>query len=550
MRNNKHTAKVALLAFFSLSLAGPLAAQLDAGQVLRELTPEMLAPLPTPAGPGIDIVQPGMETVEPGGARASISRLMLSGNSVFSDETLTAQVEQFLAEDQDLAGLRSMANTLSRFYREQGYLFARAVLPPQTLDDGSLQIEIVEGRYGAVSTSGHPDLAPQAQRFLAPLQTGSVIHNDLLERTTLLLSDQPGIDSIPVIRPGQTAGTGDLTVEIRRAERFSGTVMLDNHGNRYTGRQRLRVGLNAHSNFMLGDELSGVVLYTAEDLLFGSLRYGLPLNGSGLRGFAGIRYTDYELGKDFSALGISGRAQVSEAGLSYPFIRSRQRNLRLQASIEYKDLKDRQAGVSEHDKSILSIPLNLLFDVTDDLGGWGVTYGGLTFSHGDLRLDEDLRSFDLGRAEGSFQKLSWDLNRIQDIGEGFSLMGRLSGQHAWSNLDSYEGMGLGGPYGVRAFPVGEANGDRGLLGQLELRYQYGDVRPFVFYDFGRVTINADDFDNQPNSRSIAGAGAGLRYQLDQLEGTVSAAWRTRGGSPQAAGSSGNPSVWASIAYHF
>lgn len=275
------------LTMASLVFAAPVAAQIDAGQVLRELTPEMLATQPLPAGPGIDVVQPALEAPEPGGPRAEISQIIFNGNSVFSDSELAAVIQESMAEPQDLAGLRNMVNMITRHYRDHGYLFARAILPPQTLDDGSLLIEVVEGRYGQVSTSGHPDLHVQAKRFLVPLQSGSVISNALLERSTLLLSDQPGIETVPVIRPGQYAGTGDLDVEVRRAERFSAGVSLDNQGNRYTGRSRIRLDMNAYSSFQFGDELSALVLYTDQDLAFGSIQYGLPIGGSGLRGQIG-----------------------------------------------------------------------------------------------------------------------------------------------------------------------------------------------------------------------------------------------------------------------
>jgi hemolysin activation/secretion protein len=41
---------------------------------------------------------------------------------------------------------------------------------------------------------------------------------------------------------------------------------------------------------------------------------------------------------------------------------------------------------------------------------------------------------------------------------------KLRGQVAFDNLDTSEKIGLGGAYGVRAYPEGEAYGDQGLCG--------------------------------------------------------------------------------------
>jgi hemolysin activation/secretion protein len=81
-------------------------------------------------------------------------------------------------------------------------------------------------------------------------------------------------------------------------------------------------------------------------------------------------------------------------------------------------------------------------------------------------------------------------------------------------------MSLGGPNGVRAYPVGEAAGDTGALFTAELRYIVprfklfgGDITASVFYDAGEVKINKEPPAALPsgedNKRSISGYGFGL-----------------------------------------
>jgi hypothetical protein len=70
----------------------------------------------------------------------------------------------------------------------------------------------------------------------------------------------------------------------------------------------------------------------------------------------------------------------------------------------------------------------------------------------------------------------------------------VSGQTASKNLDSSEKFSLGGINGVRAYPQGEASGDEGYRGTVELRHNVmPNVQATVFYDWGKVTINRNPF---------------------------------------------------------
>ena len=147
-------------------------------------------------------------------------------------------------------------------------LFRSAYLPTQALQQGALRIEVVEGKYGKVQTIGdNAALNQTAQAFLERLSQpeNQVIQSAPLERTVLILDDQPGLRATPIIRPGQTLGTGDLDVRVESTKRYTGEVGVDNHGNRYTGQNRARANLDVNSPFMLGDQITLRLLGTEQD---------------------------------------------------------------------------------------------------------------------------------------------------------------------------------------------------------------------------------------------------------------------------------------------
>ncbi|EFF73070.1 ShlB/FhaC/HecB family hemolysin secretion/activation protein [Achromobacter piechaudii] len=522
----------------------------NAGRVLQEQATEPQPPAPSPE---LNLSSPIPGTVAPGGPSVSVTRVDLTGNQAFPSAQLLAQLGDYEGKQYDMAGMQGLANQLTRYYHNAGYPFARVYLPAQGLEGGVLRLQVVEGRYGEVKAEGDAALTARAQSYLSPLKSGDIIESAPLERAALLLSDLPGVTASPLIRPGQQMGTGDLVVQVDRGDRVNGSVGLDNQGNRYTGQYRANAALSINSPFMLGDQITLRAQRTSEALNYGDVGYSAPLGSSGLRGRIGYGYTGYELGKEFSDLDAHGTAKVASAGLSYPLIRSQSRNLTLGIDFMHKKLRDdyRAAEIVQN-KFSNSVPIAAQFDVRDSLGGGGLTYGALTWTPGTLKLDGALATADALSANtaGHYNKLNLDIARIQAISSRWSLFGRFSGQWTNDNLDSSEDFGLGGPAGVRAYPVGEGYGDRGWLTQLEVRYAAGAVTPFAFYDAGRVQISAHPWQAGENFRQVAGAGVGARVAVAGWRGEATVAWRTDGGAPQSDSRDHKPLFWVSAQYLF
>jgi hemolysin activation/secretion protein len=536
-----------------LGLAAHAAAQQkpNAGRVIQDMREAPAAPRPSPA---ILPEQPSAEPSQPGGPRVTVRSIVLQGNSRFTDAVLLAQLADAPGHDFDLAGLKALADRLTDFYHRQGYPFARALIPQQSMADGVLTVAIVEGRYGDVKVVGADDRDGAAERFLGGLQRGAVIRGEQLERTSLILDDQPGYKFVPVIRPGHDVGSGDLLYRMDRDQRFGGSVTGDNRGNRYTGRYRSKAELYANSPFMLGDQINVSGIYTDEDMWSGSLGYNLPLGYSGLRGTLGYIHTYYQLGKEFSSLDAYGTADVASAGLSYPLVRSQKANLSLSGNYQQKWLTDEQGSAGTVDrKSSSTFPLTLSFDRRDGFGGGGLTYGALSWTHGILRLGDSLKTSDstTARSNGGFDKFNLDIVRLQALPvDNLTLYARGSFQTAADNLDSSEDFGLGGPDGIRAYPVGEAYGDEGALTQIELRYAIGTVVPYAFYDYGYSRTNHDPWNADRNRRALSGNGLGVRAAYAGLSADLSVAWRGVGGAPTSDPKADAPMWWLSLGYKF
>lgn len=525
--------------------------QPDSGRTLQELNVQPAMPA---ASPQIAIDAAPLGSSPSGGARVTLQTIELKGNSAFSDKKLRKILADAKGQSYDLAGLNQLANRITEYYHRHNYPFARAIIPEQTLSDGKLTIEVVEGRYGNIGIVNEAPHARSAAGFLSPLKSGAPIKGKPLERVSLLLNDQPGYEFVPIVRPGQEVGTGDLALQMTQTKRYGGSVSADNYGNRYTGQWRGEVELYANSLLLFGDKINVKALGSEENMWLGLVAYNLALGHSGLRGNFGYSVVTYELAKQFADLDAHGTAKIAHGGLSYPILRSQKTNLAVSTTYQYKWLKDEE-GVTNTDegKKSFSIPLAVNFDHRDGILGGGINYGVFTWTSGVLNLNDNLRGSDSSTAKtnGNFNKFNLDVARIQKTPvNNLTFFVRASGQLANDNLDSSEDFGLGGPYGVRAYPTGEGYGDEGIIAQTELRYMVGYFTPYLFYDYGHVKVNHHPWTGGDNHRRISGEGIGLRFHYKNLSSDASIAWRAIGGNPRSTDKDQTPVIWFRLKIDF
>lgn len=524
-----------------LGLTAGLSAQAtppNAGNVLRDN--QNSAPKP-PVAAKVKQVAPVDDLSQApvlGGSDALVASVVLKGNTAFGSDELTGLISGQFGKRHTLESMRGLARTIGDHYRRNGYPFARAFIPAQSFKDGGLEIVILEGRYDRVLATGTREMIEGVTPFLAYLKTDDLIYGPELERRMLIIDDIPGVAVSPTVSPGTRLGTSELAVNTFFDSRHGGDAGVDNYGSRYTGYYRAHVSWGENSLLQFGDRASLMAMVTSENMLLGSLDYEAPVNGSGLRWQVGYSHTTYQLGREFAALDASGLAKVWSAKLSYPIIRSQATNLLASVGFQHKDLFDdyKVAGTTESKWADL-IPLNLRFDHRDQFLAGGVSFGLLSFTFGQLHLDPALTVTDAATARraGSFGHVNLDLARIQSLGSGFSLYGRFSVQRSTNgNLDSSERIGIAGSEGVRAYPLGEGSGDDGWVAQLEARYDAGDFAPYAFYDAGSTDLNHRPWDVASTStRTISGAGLGVRYNHDKWSANLAVAFRIDGGAPTA-----------------
>jgi len=494
----------------------------DAGSLLRQVQPA--APLqPKPAGSGLKIEQPRAGQM-PVTTPFEVLSLRITGNTVVDTATLQALVAEAQGQRLTLTQLDQIVGRITAYYRRAGYLLARAYIPAQTIDNGLVQIEVIEARYGQVQIANRSrvstDLLSDAT---AQLAQGAVVAQAELDRALLLLSDIPGVDITATLKPGAAVGSSDLLVAAEPGAEVAASVLLDNQGNRYTGRWRASGQLSWFNPLRRGDILSASLLSSGSGARYGRLGYDTLVTGSGIRIGAVASALDYRLGNSAAALGSHGTAQVGSLWVRQPLLRSADANVYLQAQADRTVLHDRvDVSSLRNDRHLTTGSLVVSVDRADAWLAGGTTAASLGLNAGRVAFtDAQANQSDAAtaRTQRRYTKLSYTLSRQQALGQDDSLRASFSGQWSDGNLDPSEKFASGGPSAVRGYDTGTPTGDAGQLLKLEWRHALhaladwtgGRWQSALFVDHARITVNRRPWVSGNNHANLTGAGVGLAW---------------------------------------
>lgn len=516
-----------------LALAGlPLAAFGQAlpgsGQLLQQAQPR--APQQQQAEPSLQI----QSAATPAGTDATpfaVSRIDIEGNTRIPTATLHALVADGEGGTLTLTRLNVLAQRITDYYRAHGYPLARAFIPAQTLDSGTVRIRVVEARYDQVRLDNRSRASDRLlHATLAPLRPGEVVESAALDRRLLLAGELPGAAPRATLSPGDATGTSTLDVAVAATPSVEGHVSVDDMGTRYTGRMRVGAGLGINEPLRQGDRVDLDLLTAGHGMRYARAGYQLTLNGQGTRAGAAWSALDYALGGPLRALDASGRARVGSAWLSQPLVRSRSARLDARLQFDHKQLRDAIGSADVHrDRHTDSATLNLIGTRADQWAGGGSSTASVGITHGRLHFDDaTAQAADAAsaRTEGSYTRWNLGLSRLQNLSATTRLFANLSAQGASGNLDSSEQFLLGGSDSVRGYDMASLGGDRGWLGTLELRHDLdwdcvGRCTGSVFIDHGALHINSRPWTAGSNHAQLSSIGVGLAwFGRNQWQGQV------------------------------
>ena len=143
------------------------------------------------------------------------------------------------------------------YYKEKGYLLTEAVLPPQTITDGTVTMRVYYGRIGKVNVINKSKFkTDRLNEFAHVIKDGEIIKQRKINDVVNNIDNLHGIKAHGVLSAGTIPGTADMTIDVWDREASSTAVFVDNTGNKMTGKYRLGFNTQLDNVSRVGDMLT------------------------------------------------------------------------------------------------------------------------------------------------------------------------------------------------------------------------------------------------------------------------------------------------------
>lgn len=463
--------------------------------------------------------------------KVQVNDFKITGQDIYSEETLKSLLADKKGKLVTFKDLQDGADTLSRYFRDKGYIAAHAYLPVQKIENGVVEYAVTVGRFDGITIQNNTKIHEGViKRETAFLKKGDYLTRANLERAVWLLSDLAGADAKAVLTTGENPGTVHVTLDLNPHNGKQGLFSIDNYGNRSTGYNEYGLDYDFLNLAHEGDHLAVGITTTGNELFNWGANYTIPVIRDGMKLTAGYNVLTYQLGDIFEPLDGVGHSRVASLGLDYAIQRSQRHNLYTGIRYEYSDIQDEYRDFMENhsvkynDKTGNAAVWSLYGDEQDRKGAtdWRFEYKFGHIGNDALQMDKEIGGT-YNAPTGTYNKIRANILRRQDLNDRTYLLLSARGQYAFNNLDSSEHFSLGGPYGVRAYPTSEASGDTGYLTRAELRWllplgaKDQQLHLASYLEHGGVWINKDSSINPgtKNHRNLQGIGVGLiwsRYE--------------------------------------
>ncbi len=428
--------------------------------------------------------------------------------------------------------IESVANTITRFYRERGFVLAKAYIPKQEVRDGIVNLTLLLGMLGEVDVHGNEMYDAEDLQAVFKNMMGKPVTSAAVEEDLFLINGFPGITVDGYFEPGYQVGDTRLNINVKSERRYNANVRVDNHGTEESGLYRFYVDGQANNLLGMADMLKASYLLAEQpaNTTYYSLNYELNLFHPRFR--FGVETSKNQFVVDQSAIAanvdLKGNVFVNGADLKYLHRRSRTNNqtyvLRyeeISSDLQIGNIPD--IGNALDDKQ-RNTSLLYQFDFLQEekrrlhQGQLKLTSGSFVYGE-DPGQDPNYVTLNADYSMLSFWKVPF-------FDADTRLIYRANLQYAGKNLSSITRFSLAGPTRARAYSPSTFTADDAVYFGVDWLFNSPDwwdfnitervnfknlTKPFVFLDYSyglQHTLQAGEADG---TAQLVDAGLGLQF---------------------------------------
>lgn len=432
-----------------------------------------------------------------------LTTFVVEGNTILEQTRIDRLLESYTGAGRRMKDVEQARAELEKLYHAAGYPTVLVNLPEQTIENGLVRLQVVEGILLTITVTGNEHFSWVNIRGKLPsLTPGALIYEPTLVKELATVNSNPDLSVTPLLKPGPVPGTVDLELKVKDRLPIHGKLEADNRGPITTPQNRLLAEIQ-HTNVFGHDEILTLnTVQTPTD--WGAVQnYGvsfvypvqwpdhlLAVYASKSESNSVLTGAAVSVG-GASDVGIAGNATIAGARYIFPIFKGGKNAHQLSIGIDYKRLEETSASFPGGDPAVVLGPIQYTPASLAYTGlypdQWWPDYVGQTKAALSVRgyvagimpggdkqdfagdPNNPFESPGLRRGStGTFAVLQGGLDRVQTLPADFSLLLRASGQWASEPLIPAEQFFAGGFDTVRGYLQFEAIGDNAVLGRAEL----------------------------------------------------------------------------------
>ena len=484
-------------------------------------TPPASPPVPRPTLPPLPPAPPE-EQEQLSGPRVFVRQIRVVGSTVFTAAELAAVTAPYVNRSVTSEELEGLRLALTRLYINAGYINSGAILPDQTVTEGVITFQILEGVLTSVTVDGNRWFRERylrrrlAMGITPPLNIGTI-----QERLQLLQQDERIERLDAELRPGVQLGESALYVRVTERVPFFVALEFNNYQSPSIGAERGLLTV-AHRNLTGHGDILEVTYGRSAGLdLQLDASYTLPLTVRDTTLKVRYQRNDSSVVEDrFSPLDIDSRSEIFTLTLRHPLYRTLRHEFAL--SVTGERLQSRTSLLGEPFDFSLGAEHGVATDTAIRFTAeWldrtpnqviavrsrfsvGVDALGATI-HDDADIPDGQFFVWLGQIQWGRRLPFYDIQ----------LLFRLDGQLTTEPLLPLEQIAVGGRFSVRGYRENTLVRDNGVIASLEVRIplirnrRWAEVVQVVpFADFG---AGWNQHVPTPDPATLGSIGLGLRW---------------------------------------
>ena len=465
--------------------------------------------------------------------RVFVREIKVTGSTVFSPEELAKVTAPYTNREITSEDLEALRVALTLLYVNNGYVNSGAILPDQTVSEGVVTYQIIEGSLTGIEVSGNRWFRSSYFQKRFYLSAGPPLNvNALQERLQLMLEDSRIQRLNAELKPGTRRGEGILDVRVDERTPYKLSFEYNNYQSPSVGENRGLVTLEHRNLTGNGDFFSGQYgRSTGLDPLL-DFKYSFPITARDtILSYQYRRNTFSVVEEPFDQINIRSKSDVYTLALRHPVYRTLNTEIGLELVGERLSHKTTllgekfslESGAEDGRTAVAALrpTVDWVYKSATQ-----VIAARSRFSFGIDALDATVNHNGLpdGRFFAWLGQFQW-VRRLGVLDSYFIF--RTDAQFSDSALLSLEQISVGGRYSVRGYRENTMLRDQALITSFETRlplmpllqrflgadiakygFEYVELAPF--YDFGRGWNKKQ---NTPAPQDISSVGVGFRWAL-------------------------------------